>query len=77
MVLTSYGVGCCFLWSGLYQSLTDKTVIAYAYFLQMTNEDYLIQEILIKEEEKHQLIFMGAVRNLPEAIRQTLFLYKE
>lgn len=43
----------------------------------MTNNNLsLKKEVLLKEEEKHQLIFIGAIKNLPKVINQTLFLYK-
>ncbi|WP_293666678.1 hypothetical protein [uncultured Parabacteroides sp.] len=43
----------------------------------MTNENLLLKrEILLKEEERHQLTFIGATKNLSKAIEQTLFRYK-
>lgn len=44
----------------------------------MTNEQLILKrEILFKEEEKHQLLFIGAIKDLSKAIHQTLFLYKD
>jgi len=37
----------------------------------------LKREILLKEEERYQLTFMGATVNLQRAIDQTLFLYRD
>lgn len=44
----------------------------------MTNEQLILKkEILFKEEEKHQLLFIGAIKDLSKAINQTLLLYKD
>lgn len=79
----SYSVGCCLFCSqGLpephRQNSDSTTLLLVLNLIEMTTDDLsLKKEILFKEEEKYQLINIGIIKDLPEMINQTLFLYKD